>query len=859
MQGQSRSAADPTTSDIWLLPAEQALARLGSTAGGLTAADAAARLAQVGPNAIAATPRRDALTLLLSQFASPIVLILVFATVLSGLLGDATDAAIILAIIVLSGLLGFWQERGADRAVAALLAVVRVRADVVRDGTTVEVPIDQVVPGDIVVLSAGDVIPGDCLVVISSSLLVDEAALTGETFPVEKEPGAIAGSEPLAKRTNALFQGTHVVSGSGRALVVATGAATQFGRLSKRIEQRPPQTDFERGMTRFGLLLVRAMVVLVAGIFVVNLVLARPLVDSALFSLALAVGLTPQLLPAIVTISLSKGARLMAARRVIVKRLEAIEDFGAMTVLCTDKTGTMTSGTVAVQAAVDLDGRPSSATGRLANLNARFQTGFANPIDSAIVAAGAGAGDTTGASVVAELPYDFQRRRLSVLVDDAGRRQIITKGAVDDVLKVCSTAAVGDATRPLGEIRQRIDERYRELSANGFRLLAVACRDAPALSSLSLDDERDLEFVGFVVLLDPPKAAAQETIRQLGVAGISVRMITGDNRLVAAHVGQLVGLGATTVLTGTDVAAMDDVALAGRVRSTAVFAEIEPLAKERIIRALRAGGDVVGYLGDGINDAPALHAADVGISVDTAVDVAKQAAAIVLLDKDLGVLLDGVREGRRTFANTMKYIFTTISASFGNVLSMAIAAAILPFLPLLASQILLVNFLTDLPATTIATDTVDPEQLDRPPAWDTGFLRTFMIVFGGLSSLFDMLTFAALRVGFGADEAMFQGGWFIESVLTELAVLFVLRTRRPFFLSRPSTLLAVASGALAIATLAIVYGPVAAPLGLAAPSVGLLVVLVAITGLYVVSAEITKRVFYARRGGQPAPALAGAS
>ena len=857
MQGQSRSAADPTTSDIWLLPAEQALARLGSTAGGLTAADAAARLAQVGPNAIAATPRRDALTLLLSQFASPIVLILVFATVLSGLLGDATDAAIILAIIVLSGLLGFWQERGADRAVAALLAVVRVRADVVRDGTTVEVPIDQVVPGDIVVLSAGDVIPGDCLVVISSSLLVDEAALTGETFPVEKEPGAIAVSEPLAKRTNALFQGTHVVSGSGRALVVATGAATQFGRLSKRIAQRPPQTDFERGMTRFGLLLVRAMVVLVAGIFVVNLVLARPLVDSALFSLALAVGLTPQLLPAIVTISLSKGARLMAARRVIVKRLEAIEDFGAMTVLCTDKTGTMTSGTVAVQSAVDLDGRPSTATGRLAYLNARFQIGFANPIDSAIVAAGAG--DTTGASAVAELPYDFQRRRLSVLVDDGGRRQIITKGAVDDVLKACSTAAVGDATCPLAEVSQRIDERYRELSANGFRLLAVACRDATGLSSLSMDDERDLEFVGFVVLLDPPKAAAQETIRQLGAAGVSVRMITGDNRLVAAHVGQLVGLGSTAVLAGTDVAAMDDAALAVHVRTTAVFAEIEPLAKERIIRALRAGGDVVGYLGDGINDAPALHAADVGISVDSAVDVAKQAAAIVLLDKDLGVLLDGVREGRRTFANTMKYIFTTISASFGNVLSMAIAAAILPFLPLLASQILLVNFLTDLPSTAIATDTVDPEQLDRPPAWDTGFLRTFMIVFGGLSSLFDMLTFAALRLGFGADEAMFQGGWFIESVLTELAVLFVLRTRRPFFRSRPGTLLAVASGALAIATLAIVYGPAAVPLGLAGPPVGLLVVLVAITALYVVSAEITKRVFYARRRGQPAPALVVAS
>jgi Mg2+-importing ATPase len=839
---------DQPAPDVWQLPTEQAPARLNSTADGLTSADAAARLARVGPNSIAAGQRRDSLTLLASQFASPIVLILVFATILSGLLGDTTDAVIILAIICLSGLLGFWQERGADRAVAALLAVVRVRVDLLRDGASLEVPFDQVVPGDVAVLSAGDVIPGDCRVLESGNLLVDEAALTGETYPVEKEPGVIAGGEPLAKRTNALFQGTHVVSGSGRAIVVATGRATQFGRLSARLAQRPPQTDFQRGMTQFGLLLVRAMVVLVAGIFVVNLVLARPLVDSALFSLALAVGLTPQLLPAIVTISLSKGARLMAARRVIVKRLEAIEDFGAMTILCTDKTGTMTAGTVAVQSTVDLDGQPSAQTGRLAYLNARFQHGFANPIDSAIVAAGGT--DATGTSRLDELPYDFQRRCLSVLVDDHGRRTIITKGAVDDVLKACSTAAIGDETRPLAEVRDRIDGRYHELSAQGYRLLAVARRDAAGQSSLGIADERDLEFVGFVVLLDPPKAAAQETIRDLAEAGVSVRMITGDNRLVAAHVGQLVGLDAATVMTGADVAGLDDKALAARAGSTWIFAEIEPLAKERIIRAFRAGGDVVGYLGDGINDAAALHAADVGISVDSAVDVAKQAAAIVLLDKDLRVLLDGVREGRRTFANTMKYIFTTISASFGNVLSMAIAAAILPFLPLLASQILLVNFLTDLPATAIATDTVDPEQLDRPPAWDIGFLRTFMIVFGGLSSLFDILTFAVLRLGFGADEVMFHSGWFVESVLTELAVLFVLRTRRPFFLSRPSALLAAASGALGLVTLLILYSPAAVPLGLVGPPFELLLTLVAITGLYVVSAEISKLLFYGRRGGR---------
>lgn len=831
------------SADAWAADAADAFARLGSHSGGLSIAEARARRLKLGPNTVGHRRRSDPIALLGRQFASPIILILVIATVLSGVLGDLTDAVIILAIIGLSGLLGFWQERGATRAVEALLAVVRVKAEVMRSGTVVEVPIEDVVPGDVVLLNAGDVVPGDCLVLDSRTLLVDEAALTGETYPVEKRSGVVQASTPASGRTNALFLGTHVVSGTGTALVVATGRATEFGRVAARLAERPVLTGFERGMTAFGYLLVRAMVVLVVAIFVVNVLLARPLIDSALFSLALAVGLTPQLLPAIVTISLSQGARLMARERVIVKRLDAIEDFGAMSILCTDKTGTMTAGSVRLAATLDIDGNPSERVARLAMLNAHFQTGFANPIDQAIVAAGRG--DFGDARRLDEIPYDFTRRRLSVLVDEHHSSRIVTKGALESVLAICSGAErTGGEVVDVGQVRSAIDGQFEALSTQGYRVLGVATRELPGSRQITPEDESDLVFVGFLALHDPPKEGAEQTVRDLAEAGISVRMITGDNRLAAAHVGGMVGLEAGALLTGADVDGLDDAALARRAASTAIFAEIAPIAKERIIRALRAGGRVVGYLGDGINDTPALHAADVGISVDTAVDVAKEAAAIVLLDKDLRVLLDGVRQGRRTFANTMKYVFTTTSANFGNMLSMAIAAAVLPFLPLLASQILLINFMTDFPATTIATDEVDPEQLAQPHEWDIGFVRTFMLVFGGVSSVFDLLTFGVLGFGFAADAPLFRSAWFLESVATELAVLLVLRTRRPFFRSRPSGWLAASSAALAVAAVAILYSPLASILGFEPLPLAILAVLAAITGGYVVATEIAKRSFY---------------
>jgi Mg2+-importing ATPase len=838
---------DDAASKVWQLPPSAALTALGSGGDGLSSDEARIRHARGSQAKIHG--RTDAISLLAHQFASPIILILVAATLLSGALGDFIDAAIILAIIGLSGLLGFWQERGAARAVQALLAVVRAQAEVMRDGALVEVPVEEVVPGDVVLLNAGDIVPGDCLVLESRSLLIDEAALTGETYPVEKVPGQVAEDEPIGRRANAVFLGTHVVSGAGRVLVVATGGQTQFGRVSSRLEHRPLATSFERGMTAFGYLLVRAMVVLVAAIFVVNLLLSRPILDSALFSLALAVGLTPQLLPAIVVISLSNGARLMARHRVIVKRLDAIEDFGAMSILCTDKTGTLTTGSVVLGEALDIEGNRSERVRRLAALNACFQTGFANPIDAAIVAA---AGDTVAsARRIDELPYDFSRKRLSVLVDEGrgpngGSRLIVTKGAVDAVVDVCSSAELSSGEIVgIDDVRDRIGQAFESLSSEGYRVLAVAVRHVPIAERLTSQDEADLVLIGLLTFLDPPKAGADVVLRDIAAAGISLRMVTGDNRHAATHVAGMVGLDASALLTGEAVAGLDDAALATRATTTAIFAEVDPLAKERVIRALRNGGQVVGYLGDGINDAPALHAADVGISVDGGVDVAKEAAAIVLLDKDLRVLLDGVRQGRRTFANTMKYVFTTTSANFGNMLSMAVAAAVLPFLPLLASQILLINFLSDFPATTIATDDVDPEQLDRPHRWDIGFVRRFMLVFGGVSSVFDLLTFGVLRFGFAADATLFRSGWFLESVATELAVLLVLRTRRPFFRSRPSRLLLTTSLLVAALTLFVPYSPLAGVLGLDAPPAVLLVVLAIVTALYVAVTEVVKDRFYA--------------
>ena len=827
---------------FWATPTDQALRQLDATPHGLTSQAARQRLIRYGANRL--TPRRqaNALMLLLVQFKSPIIVLLLFAAGLSFALGEQIDAIIILIILVASGLLSFWQERGAAGAVRRLLATIQTQATLLRDGVAVDVPLEEVVPGDCVMLNAGDVIPGDCQILESNDLFVDESALTGETYPVEKAAGVLAPDTPLNQRTNALFLGTHVISGTATALVVRTGKDTEFGQVSQRLVLRPPETEFERGIRRFGNLLLEITLMLVLAIFAINVYFQRPVVDSFLFALALAVGLTPQLLPAIISIVLAQGAKRMARAQVIVKQLEAIENFGSMNVLCSDKTGTLTEGLVRLHAAQDLTGQDSEAVLRSAYLNAVYETGFTNPIDAAIRSYRTF--DVQDVRKVDEIPYDFLRKRLSILVEDGGQYVLITKGALANVLEVCTSVALPNGTAAaLTTQRAHIEQHFADLSAQGFRVLGIASRvvDTPHIRRA---DEQGLTFLGFLVFFDPPKPGIVETLGELRRLGISLKIITGDNRAVATALSRQVGIADPIMLTGPELRHTSNEALRRRVNDIAIFAEVEPNQKERIIIALKQAGNVVGYLGDGINDASALHAADVGISVDSAVDVAKEAAQIVLLKHDLAVLAQGVREGRTTFANTLKYVFVTTSANFGNMFSMAGVSLFLPFLPLLPKQILLTNFLTDIPAMTIAADRVDHELVERPRRWNIRFIRTFMLTFGLVSSLFDYLTFGLLLYLYHATIDQFRTGWFVESVMTELLIMLVIRTRKPFFKSRPGGYLAIATLIVAALTLLLPYSPFGALLGLTALPLSLLALIGGIALLYILASELAKRLFY---------------
>jgi Mg2+-importing ATPase len=829
---------------FWSVPPDELVRRLQTKPEGLGSEEAQQR--QIAYATSRLKPRRDvnAILLLLSQFRSPIILILLFAAVLSIFLADRTDALIILTIIGVSALLGFWQEYGAAKATADLLALVHVTTEVWRDGKLVEVPSEEIVPGDVVRLSAGSNVPGDAVVLAAKDLFVDEATLTGETYPVEKSPTVVAATAPLAKRFNSLFMGTHVVSGDAKALIVHVGKDTEFGRIAHHLKLRPPETEFERGVRRFGYLLLEVTLLLVLAIFTINVYLQRPVIESFLFSLALAVGLTPQLLPAIISVNLSHGAKRMARRNVIVKRLASIENFGSMNVLCSDKTGTLTEGKMQLDGALALDGAASERVLLHAYLNATFETGFLNPLDEAIRSHRTF--DVSGYRKLDEVPYDFLRKRLSILVATPTTHLLITKGAVEQVLAICTLAEQADGTMvALAEVIDSIRTRFQDLSQQGFRVLGLAARDLGEVTRIDKRDETAMTFLGLLVFADPPKVGIANTIAQLTQLGVSLKIVTGDHRLVAGHVSHEMGLNHPRMITGQDLRGMTDEAFRQRVNDVDVFAEVEPNQKDRIILALRRSGNVVGYIGDGINDAPALHAADVGISVDSAVDVAKDAADIVLLEKDLAVLLDGVREGRVTFANTLKYVFMATSANFGNMFSMAGASLFLPFLPLLPKQILLTNLLTDIPEMTIATDRVDPEMIDQPRRWDIAFIRKFMLTFGLVSSVFDYLTFGVLLLVLQASPGQFRTGWFVESVISASVIVLVIRTRRPFFTSRPGRYLAWTTLAIAVVTLLIPVLPIAAPFGLTPLPPLLLLFLAAILIAYVIAAEVVKRRFYA--------------
>ncbi|BCS35051.1 magnesium-translocating P-type ATPase [Luteitalea sp. TBR-22] len=839
------SSTAEAQASFWDVPVADLLRDLHtSRETGLPEDVAATRLRIHGPNTLRATTRFGPLRLLLHQFTSPIELLLVVAATLSWALHDSTDAAIILCIVLASGVLGFWQEQGASTTIAKLLAVVEVSTTVVRAGQQVRLPVDRLVPGDIVLLQAGSSIPGDGRVLESRDLQVNEATLTGETFPVEKRPGAVPSATPLGQRWNCVFMGTSVVSGTAAVLITRTGGATELGHLSQLTQSRAAATEFERGIRRFGAFLMDLTVVFVLAIFAVNVYLARPVVDAFLFALALAVGLTPQLLPAIVTVTLARGARRMAERRVIVKRLASIENFGSMDVLCSDKTGTLTEGRVRVRAALDIGGVDSEAVLFHAFLNASFQTGYANPIDAAIREGRPL--DVSAWRRVDELPYDFTRKRLSVLLQNGDATVIVTKGAVESVLSVCTLALGADGSEvPLQPVIDRVRAVYASVSAQGFRTLAVARRPTSA-AMLQPGDERDLTLLGLLVLDDPLKADAATTVASLAALGVSLKIITGDNQLVAAEIARQLGMDPRALLTGAQVHGLNDDALALRVADVEVFAEIEPNQKERLIRALRASGHVVGYIGDGINDGPALHAADVGISVQGAADVAKGAADIVLLEHSLRTLEDGVREGRRTFANTIKYVLMATSANFGNMFSMAGAALWLPFLPLLPKQILLANLLTDVPELTIATDRVDDEWIARPHRWDVEAIRRFMIVFGILSSVFDYATFAVLVWGMHANADEFRTGWFVESLASATLIVLIVRTRHPVLTRLPSQPLLLSTLAVLGLSLVLPFSPVAGLFGFVPLPASFMLSMAAIVAAYAAAAEVVKRAFYRR-------------
>jgi Mg2+-importing ATPase len=837
----------------WTFDGSELLADLGSRRTGLSPGEARARLEHYGPNRLADEHDVRAAALLARQFASPLVLILIFGACVSLILREWTEAVIILAIVLGSTMLGFWQEYGAGRAVAALRDHLLLKVVALRDGVAQPVDARSIVPGDVVLLSAGNLVPADGVLIEARDFLVSEAALTGESFPVEKTPGRSAADAPLSARTNAVFCGTSVRSGTATMVVTRTGAATVVGGISRRLAGNAMDTEFARGLRHFGYMLTQVMMLVVLFVVTVNLVLHRPPIESLLFAVALAVGLSPELLPAIVSVTLSKGARAMARQGVIVRRLDAIENLGSIDILCTDKTGTLTRGVVELTAALDAGGEPCPRVQRLAFLNASLETGIDNPLDKAIEAAGARTGlDTSGVTKIDEIPYDFLRKRLTIIVAEAdapAAHIIISKGAFDNVLSCCTSVRRKGRAAPLDDDeRRRLVDFVRDKGALGCRVLGLATRTVVPRERYGRDDEADMTLEGFLLFFDPLKDGIAATVSELAALGIRIKVITGDSRHVAAHVGKAVGLDPSRMLTGEELNRTKNEALLHLAEHTDLFVEVDPQQKERIVHALQRRGHAVGYLGDGINDAPALHVADVGISVDQAVDIARESADVVLLRRDLEVLRSGVLDGRRTFANTLKYIFITTSANFGNMISMAVATVFLPFLPLTATQILLNNFLSDFPSVTISTDNVDQDALAEAQRWSIADVRIFMIVFGLISTVFDLLTFGLLIHVFQASEPLFQTTWFVVSLLTELAVLLVLRTHQPALASTPSRTLAVATVIVAALALSMPYlDGLAVAFGFVVLPFKMLAVITTVVVAYVLATEWAKTRFYAWR------------
>jgi len=779
---------------------------------------------------------------------NPLVIILLVASAISLVLGDHVGGAIIISIVVLSVLLNFIMEFQARRAAEEIRKQVATTAAVMRDGVEQELPLAELVPGDIVQLNAGDLVPADSRLLHVKDLHVRESALTGESLPVEKSADDLPeGKHGIADARNSVFLGTAVQTGIGTAVVVSTGRDTAFGAIAQRLATRPPETEFGHGIRRFGLMITWVTMALVLFVLLVNIVLQRPLLESFLFSVALAVGMTPEMMPMIITVTLAQGARRMTRKKVLVKQLAAIEDFGSIEILCSDKTGTLTEGEIVLDRHVDVQGKDDENVLRMIYLNSYFEAGIKSPLDAAVL-------KHEHPSIgeyekVDEIPFDFNRKRLSVVVRRGDEYLLVTKGDVESVSAICQTVTIEGSPQPFDERRRaQAAESFKKLSAEGYRALGVAVLKLDKQDAYTLAAEHDMTLVGFAAFLDPPKEGILAVIEALNKNGVSVVIMTGDNQYVTQKIARDIGLGADRMITGNEVDTMDNAALAYQAENGAIFARVSPEQKNRVILALKAHGHVVGYIGDGINDAPSLHTADVGISVVNGVDVAKDAAKIILLEKDLAVLNDGIIEGRRSFANIMKYIIMGTSSNFGNMFSMAAASLFLPFLPMLPTQILLNNFLYDTSQISIPSDNVDPILLQRPKRWQIGFIRQFMLIMGPISSIYDFITFGILLWAFHASSnaSLFHTGWFVESLATQTLVVFVIRTARNPLKSRPSRLLLISVLSVMAVAVVLPYTPVGRLLGFTPPPGWLLGAFALLAVTYLLLVQAVKSWFYRR-------------
>ena len=827
---------------------EDLFKEMDSSINGLSSSAAWDRIKLYGHNLLEERRRTSTLIEFLKNFKSPLIIILLVAAGFSAYFGEIINAAIIGAMILISVTLNFFQEHSAQKAAEKLKETVKTKVVALRDGKNQDIHMDDLVIGDIISLSAGDIVPADARLITSKDFFVNQSSLTGESLPAEKYADFVPDKvTSFSELHNMVFMGTNVVSGSATAIVVRTGKATEFGRISRKLASRQKDTEFEKGIMSFGNLIMKATIFLVLFIFLFNAIAKRDVFESFMFAIAVAVGLTPELLPMIMSVNMAKCSISMAKKGVIVKRLSSIPNLGSMDVLCTDKTGTLTEDKIRLVKYVNCSGKDSERVLTYSYLNSFYQTGIRNPLDQAVmefrkISIG-------GYEKVDEIPFDFVRKRMSVIVEEKkGKRFIISKGAPEEIIKICSDYDYDRKSKKLdSKSREKIIRQYHTLSSEGYRVLAVAVSNVPKKKAYEKVDEQNLEFLGFIAFLDPPKSDVREVLEEIHDMGIEVKILTGDNEFVTQKVCDEIGLSIKGILLGTQLVSLTDDALRVAVENTTIFARVSPEQKTRIIYALQANNHVVGYIGDGINDASSLKDSDVGISVNSAVDVAKESASIVLTHKSLRVLKDGIIDGRKTFGNTMKYIMMNLSSNFGNMFSVAGAILFLPFLPMLPLQILLNNFLYDFSQLTIPADNVDKNFIDKPKRWNMKFVRNFMLFFGPISSVFDFLTFFIMLYLFHAPAGYFQTAWFMESLATQTLVIYVIRTKNtPFLESKPHIYLTLSTLAAVIIGWILPYTPIGDFFGFEHLPLNIVLVLAGLVLSYLMLVEIGKRYFYSQ-------------